>query len=105
MQLKDVSENLKNVRDLGDVTEETSLISLRENFSEICKSTLFQMSLRHCMRRLKDASGMHPWRPGYLRSPDILNLVNLLTLSPSSVDVSKTSNISTNSDILINESY
>ena len=37
-------------------------------------------------------------------SPDILNLVNLLTLAPSSVDVSKTSNISTNSDILSNES-
>ena len=37
-------------------------------------------------------------------SPDILNLVNLLTLAPSSVDVSKTSNISTNSDKMINES-
>ena len=30
-------------------------------------------------------------------SPDILNLVNLLRLAPSSVDVSKTYNISTNS--------
>ena len=66
MQLKDASENLKNLGDLGDVTEETSLISLRENFSEICKSVLFEMSLRHCMRRFKDASGMHPWRLGYL---------------------------------------
>ena len=37
-------------------------------------------------------------------SPDILNLVNLLTLAPSSVDVTKMSNISTNSDILSNES-
>ena len=37
-------------------------------------------------------------------SADILNLVNLLTLAPSSVDVSKTSNVSTNSDIMINES-
>ena len=37
-------------------------------------------------------------------SPDILNLVNLLTLALSSVDVSKTSNISANSDIMINES-
>ena len=37
-------------------------------------------------------------------SPEILNLVNLLTLAPSSVDVSKTSNISKNSDKLINES-
>ena len=37
-------------------------------------------------------------------SPDILNLVNLLMLVPSSVDVSKTPNISTNYDILSNES-
>ena len=37
-------------------------------------------------------------------SPDILNLVNSLTLAPSSVDVSKTSKTSTNSDIMINES-
>ena len=36
-------------------------------------------------------------------SPDILNLINLLTLAPSSVHVSKTSNISTNFDILSNE--
>ena len=32
--------------------------------------------------------------------PDILNLANLLTLAPSSVDISKTSNISTNSEML-----
>ena len=37
-------------------------------------------------------------------SPDILNLVNLLTLAPSSVDISKASNISANSEILSNES-
>ena len=37
-------------------------------------------------------------------SPDILNLVNLLTLAPTSVGVSNTSNISTNSDILSHES-
>ena len=37
-------------------------------------------------------------------SPDILNLVNLLTLVPSSVDISKASNISANSEILSNES-
>ena len=37
-------------------------------------------------------------------SPDILNLINLLTLAPSSVDISKASNISTNSEILSNES-
>ena len=37
-------------------------------------------------------------------SPGILNLVNLLTLAPSSLDISNTSSISTNSDILSNES-
>ena len=36
-------------------------------------------------------------------SPDILNLASLLTLAPSSVDISNTSNISTNSEILSNE--
>ena len=36
--------------------------------------------------------------------PDILNLVNLLTLVPSSIDISKASNISINSEILSNES-
>ena len=36
-------------------------------------------------------------------SPHVLSLVNLLTLAPSSIDVSKTSNISTNSDILSNK--
>ena len=36
-------------------------------------------------------------------SPDILNLANLLTLAPSSVYISNTSNISTNSEILSNE--
>ena len=36
--------------------------------------------------------------------PVILNLAYLLALVPSSVDISKTSNISTNSEILSNES-
>ena len=36
--------------------------------------------------------------------PDILNLVNLFTLVPSSIDISKASNISINSEILSNES-
>ena len=36
-------------------------------------------------------------------SPDILNLANLLTLAPSSVDIGNMSNISTNSEILSNE--
>ena len=35
---------------------------------------------------------------------DIFNLVNLLTLGPSSVDINTTSNISTNSETLSNES-
>ena len=42
--------------------------------------------------------------PESIFSPDILTLVNLLTLAPSSVDVSMTSNILTNSEILSNES-
>ena len=37
-------------------------------------------------------------------SPGILNLVNLLTLGPSFIDISKTPNVSTNSEILSNES-
>ena len=36
-------------------------------------------------------------------SPDVLNLANLLTLAPSYVDISKTSNISTNFETLSNE--
>ena len=31
---------------------------------KICKSALFEMSLRRCMRRLRDASEMHPCRLG-----------------------------------------
>ena len=31
---------------------------------EICKSVLFEMSLRRCMRRLRDASEMYPCRLG-----------------------------------------
>ena len=37
-------------------------------------------------------------------SPDVLNLASLLTLAPSSIDISKTSDTSTNSQILSNES-
>ena len=43
---------------------ETSLINLPGDVSEICKSGLFEMSLRRCMRRLKDPSEMHPLRLG-----------------------------------------
>ena len=54
MQLKDVSE----------ISEETSLINLLGIISEICKSALFEISLRHCIRHLEDASEMHPCRMG-----------------------------------------
>ena len=46
----------ENLRDLRDASEELSLINLQGDFSEICKSALFEMSLRRCMRRLRDAS-------------------------------------------------
>ena len=50
----------ENLRDLRDVSEETSLINLQEDVSEICKWALFEMSLRRCMRSLRDGSEMHP---------------------------------------------
>ena len=50
-------ENLNNI---GDVSEETSSISLPGDVSEICNSALFELSLGLCMRHLKDASEMHP---------------------------------------------
>ena len=46
---------------LKDASEETSLINLQGDVSETCKSALFQMSLRRCVRRLRDASEMHPF--------------------------------------------
>ena len=49
---------------LRDVSEETSLIHLTGDVSKICKSVLFEMSLRRCMRRLRNASEMHPCRLG-----------------------------------------
>ena len=57
----------ENLRDLWDVPEETPLINLPVDVPEICKSTLFEMSLRHCMRRLIDASEMHPCWLGSFR--------------------------------------
>ena len=56
--------SMEDPRDLRDVSEETSLIYLTGDVSEICKSALFEMSLRRCMRRLRDASVMHPCRLG-----------------------------------------
>ena len=52
----------ENLRNLWDISEETSLINIPGDVSEICKSALFEMSLRRCIRRLKDASEMHPYR-------------------------------------------
>ena len=49
----------ENQGDLRDVSEEMSLTNLPGDVSEICKSALFEMSLRRCMRRLKNASEMH----------------------------------------------
>ena len=46
----------KNLIDLRKASQETSLINLLENVTQICKSVLFEMSLRHCMRRLKNIS-------------------------------------------------
>ena len=51
MQLRDVED----LRHLRDVSEETSLIHLNGDVSEIWKSALFEMSLRHW----RDISEMH----------------------------------------------
>ena len=56
-----LSEDLK---DLRDISEETSLIDLVGDVSEICKPALFEMSLRLFIRRLRDASKMHPCQLG-----------------------------------------
>ena len=50
MQLKDVSE--RSLRDLRDVSEGTFLINFPGEVLGICKSALFEMPLRRCMRRL-----------------------------------------------------
>ena len=52
------------MRDLRDISEETPLINLPRDVLGICKSAIFEMSLRRCMRHLKDASEMHPCRLG-----------------------------------------
>ena len=46
----------EDLRDLRDVSEEASVIHLTGEVSEICKSALFEMSLRLSIRRLRDAS-------------------------------------------------
>ena len=57
MQLKDVSEKTWEISETSQ--RKASLINLPGDVSEIGKSALFEMSLRHCMRRLRDASEMH----------------------------------------------
>ena len=56
----------ENLRDLNDVSQETLLINLPGDISEISKSVLFEMSLRPFMRSLKDASQMHPFWLGII---------------------------------------
>ena len=53
------------MRDLRDISEETPLINLPRDVLGICKSAIFEMSLRRCMRHLKDASEMNPCRLGH----------------------------------------
>ena len=55
----DVSDQSPGRR-LQSISRETSLINLPGDLSEICKSALFEMSLRRSMGRLRDASEMHP---------------------------------------------
>ena len=50
----------ENLRDLRDVSQETSLINLPGDVSKIWKLALFEMYLRRSMRRLRNASEMHP---------------------------------------------
>ena len=57
--------SLRKPDDLRDISKETSLINLPGGVSETCKSALFKMSLRRCMRRLRDASEMHPSPLGF----------------------------------------
>ena len=52
----------ESLRDLRDVSGETSLLNLPEDVSEIVKSPLFEISLGHCIRRLRHASEMYPCR-------------------------------------------
>ena len=40
--------------------QEASLIHLIGDVSQIVKSAVFEISLRCCIRRLRDASEMHP---------------------------------------------
>ena len=52
----------ESLRDLRDVSDETFLLNLTGDVSEIVKSTLFEISLRHFIRRLTHTSEMYPCR-------------------------------------------
>ena len=58
---REISEMSLRTR-LQYISPETSLIYLTGDVSEICKSAPFEMSLRRCMRRLRDVSDMNPCR-------------------------------------------
>ena len=49
----------ENLRDLRDVSDETSLTNLQQDVSEICKSALFETSLRRLWDAVWDVSEMH----------------------------------------------
>ena len=70
----------EDLRDLRDVSEEASLIYLTVDISEVCKSALFEMSLRRWMRRLRDASEMHPCRLGYRSITEIICPLNIFAV-------------------------
>ena len=53
-------------------------MNLQGDLSEICKSALFEMSLRRCMRRLKDVSQKHPCWLGNIFFRSIVILWNKL---------------------------
>ena len=52
----------ESLRDLRDVSDETFLLNLTGDVSEIVKSTLFEISLRHFIRRPTHTSEMYPCR-------------------------------------------
>ena len=60
VELKEVSE--KTLERVFNQSPGRRLSDLQINPSEICKSALFEVFLRRCIRRLQDACEMHPCR-------------------------------------------
>ena len=61
-------------------------MNLPGDVSEICKSALFEMSLRRCMRRPRDASEIHPCRLGiyfYFNDQLLLKIKNIFIKNES----------------------